>query len=316
LSGTWRANQLKTKEVPHENPLCLSGTVHSCGAKLRQKTKSGVAMTTFIPSATSSPASEPMQYYGLLGDYVGGFWGTIIGAITLVVVFVTWRSSRRIDYKSKTYQIFAEMLRTHEEIVSSIRIGNLVGRDALEVMLSEFYFIYRATRKLVPSYEDWAVEQRIDIAYTMMYYGLQLQTQRVLSNYDTAKIQSVANLVTRARQTNESLEQPKDKRRFPGHQNRLSHYFRNLYNAYRFINRSELSLDEKEDLGRILRTKLSNYEQALLTLNVISHLGRPWEEKGLIRRYMPIKNVPRDFFSFDDRFILKNRFCCVKFEWE
>lgn len=273
-------------------------------------------MTTFIPSATSSPASEPMQYYGLLGDYVGGFWGTIIGAITLVVVFVTWRSSRRIDYKSKTYQIFAEMLRTHEEIVSSIRIGNLVGRDALEVMLSEFYFIYRATRKLVPSYEDWAVEQRIDIAYTMMYYGLQLQTQRVLSNYDTAKIQSVANLVTRARQTNESLEQPKDKRRFPGHQNRLSHYFRNLYNAYRFINRSELSLDEKEDLGRILRTKLSNYEQALLTLNVISHLGRPWEEKGLIRRYMPIKNVPRDFFSFDDRFILKNRFCCVKFEWE
>jgi len=257
-----------------------------------------------------------MQYYGLLGDYIGGVWGTLVGLVTLGIVVATWRSTRRIDYKSKTYQIFAEMLRTHEEIVSSIRLGNLVGRDAIDTILSEFYFIYRTTRKIVPSYDEWSVDQRIDIAYTMTYYGLQLHTQRILSRYDQPKLQGVADFVTKARQANERREDPKDKRRFPGHQNRLSHYFRNLYNAYRFIDRSDLSDAEKQSLGRVLRSKLSNYEQALLTLNIICHLGRDWERDGLTDKYEPIRNVPRDFFSFDEKFSLKQRFPSIDFEWE
>ncbi len=257
-----------------------------------------------------------MQYYGLLGDYIGGVWGTLFGVLTLIIVFATWRSTRQIDLKSKTYQIFAEMLRTHEEIVSSIRIGSQSGRDALEIILSEFYFIYRATRKIVPNYDEWNADQRIDIAFTMSYYGLQLHTQLVLKGYDPTKIQLVAELVTRARQRNEALTTPKDKRRFPGHQNRLSHYFRNLYNAYRFIDQSALSSEEKSALSQVLRAKLSNYEQALLALNIISHLGRPWERKGLVCLYWPFKNVPQNFFSFDEKFILKRRFPCVVFEWE
>lgn len=257
-----------------------------------------------------------MQYYGLLGDYVGGFIGTIIGVVTLVVVYLTWRSARQTDLKSKTYQIFTEMLRTHEEIVSSIRLGELSGRDALEVVLGEFYYAYRATKKLVPSYGDWTVEQRIDIAFSISYYGLQLHTKQILAAYDQAKVQLVLDLLTRARQANERLPKPKEKRKFPGHQNRLSHYFRNLYNAYKFVEQSHLSPDEKNALAQVLRAKLSNYEQAILALNVISHLGRPWETSGLVLRHWPIKNIPEHFFSFDEHFLLKRRFPYVQFEWE
>ena len=275
-----------------------------------------VAMNYVVPTAASSPASEPMQYYGLLGDYVGGFWGTIIGAVTLIVVFLTWRTTKHNELKTKTYDVFTEMLRTHEEIVSSIKLGTLEGRDALEIILSEFYYIYRATRKLVPNYSDWSVEQRIDIAFTISYYGLQLHTKQVLSAYDPARIQQVLDLITRTRQKNDALAKPKDKRRFPGHQNRLSHYFRNLYNAYKFIDSSALDADDKTALAQVLRAKLSNYEQALLILNIISHLGRPWEKNGIVCRYWPFKNVPKYFFSFDKGFAPKERFPCVTFEWE
>jgi hypothetical protein len=72
------------------------------------------------PIGPAAPASEPMQYYGLLGDYVGGVWGTGLAALTAIGVFATVWYTRRIDYKSKTYQVFVEMLRTHEEIVSSL----------------------------------------------------------------------------------------------------------------------------------------------------------------------------------------------------
>jgi Putative phage abortive infection protein len=257
-----------------------------------------------------------MQYYGLLGDYVGGVWGTIIGAITLLVVFGTWRTSRRLDYKTKTYQVFAEMLRTHEEIISSIEVNGSRGRDAFAIVLSEFYFIYRATWELVPDYAVWSVRQRIDVAYTFMYYGLQLQTQRVLSKYDPELLKNVADHVTAERQRNEAEERQSEKRTFKGHQNRLSHYFRNLFAAYRFIDQSDLSEAEKRSLGKVLRAKLSNYEQAVLVLNIICHLGQAWERSSLLAKYQPIKNVPKDFFSFDERFALKNEFPYIVFEWE
>ena len=66
----------------------------------------------------------------------------------------------------------------------------------------------------------------------------------------------------------------------------------------------------------MLRSKLSNYEQALLALNVLSHMGQDWQSSGLLRTYKPIKNIPRDFFSFDDSFDLKKAFPYIDFEWE
>lgn len=273
-------------------------------------------MNYLFPTSASAPSHADMQYYGLLGDYVGGFIGTLFAVLTAFVVYKTWQTAKHADLKSKTYQVFSEMLRTHEEIISSIRLGEVSGRDALEIILSEFYYAYKATRKLVPSSADWTVDQRIDIAYSISYYGLQLHTKQVLRAYDPTKIQDVLNLITHTRQKNEKLPRPKEKRKFPGHQNRLSHYFRNLFNAYKFIEQSGLPQAEKTALAQVLRAKLSNYEQALLALNSISHLGRPWESSGLFLLHWPIKNVPENFFSFDKEFSLKNRFRYIVFEWE
>jgi hypothetical protein len=104
-------------------------------------------------------------------------------------------------------------------------------------------------------------------------------------------------------------------RRLTGHQNRLAHYFRNLYAAYSFIESSKLTRKEKLDLGKILRSKLSNYEQALLVLNIRSHLGNAWEEDGkLVNVYMPIKNIPEHFFEFDKEFEMKKQFSGVTLE--
>lgn len=79
-------------------------------------------VNSFIPRQDNlSPASETMQYYGLLGDYIGGVWGTFFTAATVLGVFLTVWWSRRMDYRAKAYQVFAEMMRTHEEIVQSLR---------------------------------------------------------------------------------------------------------------------------------------------------------------------------------------------------
>ncbi len=252
-----------------------------------------------------------MQYYGLLGDYIGGVWGTLLTAATVLGVFLTFWWSRRMDYRAKTYQVFAEMMRTHEEIVQSLRIGDKTGRDTFSSVLSEFYAIYKLTRAVVVDDDEWSISARIDIAYTCTFFGAHLLSEEILKDYGPEKIQELFGLIHTERQGNKS-----DRRQFGGHQLRLSHYFRNLYSAYTFINQAKLANEEKISLGKVLRSKLSNHEQAVLALNIMSHLGAEWERTGLVEKYKPFKNLPALFLTFDRLFKIKDRFPYIDFEWE
>lgn len=255
---------------------------------------------------------DGMAYYGLLGDYVGGFFGTLAAVISVYFIYRSWSLTRAAHSRSSTFEMIAEMLDTHEEIVSSIKINDNVGRDSFVSLLSEFYAIYKIVN-LAEKTGTLSIDEKIDIAFTFMYYGTQSLTSVVLENYDEALIKSVSDGITQER-SNGGIK----KRTFKGHQNRLSHYYRNIYSAFDFIDKSPLTEQEKKELAKLYRTKLSNYEQALLALNIISHLGRPWETKRLLANYQPIKNIPKAFFTFDrtKQFSLKGRFPYIEFEFE
>lgn len=361
-------------------------------------------LNKIIPESVSVLGDEKkMQLFGWLGDYLGGVWGTIIGGVTLFVIVATLRSTRKIDNKSKIFAIFAEMLRTHEEIVSSIRIGDLEGREAFREVLTDFYTSYKIAKELdfevfkETYFDGWkgdgkslpsrpyclhTIDQLIDLAYMFTYYGPHPATSTLVGERfsifprdrlwsklnDQKKVKVLSEIQGRLRKASGAQSDEhigwRDKisiahkqlnqgvhphaqairqilleaaRRvrplsqdglindlgnlavapgFGGHQNRLSHYFRNLFAAFTYIEESPLSVSEKNSLAKVLRSKLSNYEQALLVINIISHQGRAWREMGLVEKYMPIKNVPRYFFSFDENFDLKKQFPLVVFEWE
>lgn len=268
-------------------------------------------LSKIFPNNFCPSQFDAMQYYGLLGDYVGGFWGTFIGVFTLIAVILTWRATRHTEYRSKTYQIFAEMLRTHEEIVSSMQVNSFKGRDALVLVLSEFYAIYRITKSISDTDAAWDINSQIDIAYTYTFFGPHVVAASALKHYDQAHLKNVHDAIHEMRRENKD-----PKKIYSGHQNRLSHYFRNLYSAYVFIESSRLNENEKLSLAKVLRSKLSNYEQALIALNVISHLGQEWERSGILSKYKPIKNIPEMFFTFSKEFTLGKRFPYIDFEWE
>lgn len=341
------------------------------------------AIRAAIPA--SAPASDAAQFYGQAGDFFGGIWGTIIGAVTLLIVLATWLSSRKIDERSKRYQIFAEMLRTHEEIVSSIRLGSLAGREALSEILSEFYSCYEQVISMCTKDSlQLTLLQRIDAAFILTYYGALPQTATILGgSHPRLNAKAICDSIAKRKKStyirdirtrlaqqiegdpaerqawHEAIAQcfeildkselasteknalrvvlAKSQRRphrdidrgrlvemienytmrseFGGHQNRLSHYFRNLYGAFSYLENQPFSRRERTAMGKILRTKLSNYEQALLALNILSSQGSSWISTGLIDRYMPIKNIPRHFFTFDPAFKIEEVFPNVEFEW-
>ena len=76
---------------------------------------------------------------------------------------------------------------------------------------------------------------------------------------------------------------------YNGHQHRLGHYFRHLFQTVKFVNYNEDIKDDEEKYfyAKTLRAQLSTYEQALLFINSISSLGYKWElipEKNLLKK--------------------------------
>lgn len=109
---------------------------------------------------------------------------------------------------------------------------------------------------------------------------------------------------------------------YGGHQFRLGHYFRHLFQSYIYLNNHlDLNENQKYYYGKLLRAQLSTNEQGLLFVNSLSSLGMKWEynpassknNSGLITNYNLIKNLP-DVHMFGIRY--KAYYPKVKFEFE
>lgn len=92
----------------------------------------------------------------------------------------------------------------------------------------------------------------------------------------------------------------KYKKYYGGHQHRLGHYYRHLYQSYKMLDRTNLISDSsKYDYSKLLRAQISTYEQILLFINSLSSLGMKWQliadndkKNNFIENYQVIKNVP------------------------
>jgi hypothetical protein len=251
------------------------------------------------------PDVNETSQFGQIGDYIGGVWGTLFTALTLVVVFFTWRVARGGETRNSLVSVLTEMLKTHDEIVSK-------APDLAAQALREFATIYKVTRRIEPRYDEWPARARVDIAYTYTFYGLNMESRHALDHYGAKRIKDVGDEISRLRQRARS----RFAGLFKGHQETLSHYMRNLFAMFLFIDESRTSKRDKLRFAKVVRTKLSNYDQALLAANIISHLGSEWESRGLVDKYKPVANVPKHFFGYDDRLNLKSFFPMVQFEWE
>ncbi len=86
---------------------------------------------------------------------------------------------------------------------------------------------------------------------------------------------------------------------FCGHNSRLGHYFRGLFQLVSFVveYNSEI-VKNKYSYVKIIRAQLSNHEQLLLYYNALSYLGKPWIEKKYLNEWRMIKNIPLYMANF------------------
>ena len=256
-------------------------------------------------SSDTKPVPTDWTEYGVWGDYIGGVWGTLISAGALIFLAATWRSTKKADVRSSIMTVLAEMLKTHDAIVAQ-------SPNLSAIALREFSALYKFVIVKAERATDWGALERVDICYTMVFYGPSTHSVHALARYGPTHVKAVQDPLHRLTQRGGS----RFKELFKGNQGALSHYMRNLFGMYTLIDDSDLSYNDKQRLAKIVRTKLSNYDQALLALNILSHLGQEWIRTGICNRYRPIANVPKHFFGYDDKLKLKLYFPLIDFEWE
>lgn len=91
---------------------------------------------------------------------------------------------------------------------------------------------------------------------------------------------------------------------FDGHTSILSHYIRNLFQLYKFIDKQTFDIDiaknyeTQYDYATTLRSQLTTHEQLLIYYNAFSVLGRPWFSNGLLKKYTVVKSMPLPLANF------------------
>lgn len=321
---------------------------------------------------------------GQFGDFIGGVVGTFFALSGTLLIFLTFKEQQNENKRISFESSFFEMIKLYRENVSELKYRKYKNSDyvvyenkqVLREIFDEFIECYREVRKfsnskkvedyLHPKYAqkleiitkkinsniDIIELARIDIAYSIVFFGLNVEGESIIRNnfkkkYNTEyyckllfyiklkpntiesdrykKWEKIRNLDLKnlrilidelyknrnhLENTDEtilsvSLKFPLDyEKYYDGHQFRLGHYFRHLYQSYKFLNISKhLNEKEKYSYGKMLRAQLSTYEQALIMINSVSSLGMKWEylpekyespkiKTNLITTYQLIKNLP------------------------
>lgn len=235
------------------------------------------------------------------GSFFGGFVGTIFAILSVVLLVYTIVAQNIENRKTSLKDNFFKMIDYHNQNVAQISVPNLNtdknnfenGRRSFVVYKIQIKRLLALIDKINKE-EKLKLNQReiIDIAYIIFYYGIEGSWREFilekLKKYDDAEL--IINKIFREIEENPTIKIGRT------NQTNLSTYFRNMYNAIKLIDNSELmNRTEKEELIKIYRAQLSNPELYVLFFNIVSRFGRKWRSRKYILRYEFVKNLPKDY---------------------
>jgi len=190
-------------------------------------------------------------------------------------------------------------------------------------MYREWHCILRNVKDIAQQHNvHMSSDELLQISYYCLFFGTGSGSSRMLK----ASLEGISPKVIDA--LDASLTDPAFRKRtkaaeklgympFAGHQSRLGHYYRHLYQTVAFVDKeNSCDSDEKYAYVKTLRAQLSTHEQALLLINSCTPMGQKWWSDQLITKYRMVRNIPRAFIDGEVGAHMLERFGPGYFEWE
>jgi len=229
---------------------------------------------------------------------------------------------------------FFEMIRLHRENVEELNIQNIIkGRTVFTPMFFELKYIFllfkMESEAQIQEKDSVTEKELLNISYLVFFYGIHDASDDVfrdlLANYKERDFfKAAVNRLKLAQEQYSAWKKAPEKdeifrlsinlknlnvnfeptfRPFTGHGQKLSHYYRHLFQTVKYVDQQKNELidsQRKYEYVKMLRAQLSNFEQILFYYNSCSVLGDSWKDKknNLLVRYRLIKNLPLAFADF------------------
>jgi len=260
---------------------------------------------------------------GQLGDFVGGFVGTFFALVSVVLLIRTLREQRQSGLKEEFENKYFALVKMHRDNVAELQLQSAIGRRIFVLMLRELRAILDVAKSAAQRHKlQLTREQLLHVSYYCLFFGVGPNSSRMLSNsligFDVGFVQALSNeLDNKALKDLVTVQLQLGYAPFDGHQSRLGHYYRHLYQAVCYVDQApDLSDFEKYQYVKTIRAQLSTQEQALLLVNSLTPIGHGWWEDKLMIKYRLVKNLPKGFFDETTEIDVSPLFPSGYFEWE
>jgi hypothetical protein len=283
----------------------------------------GLIAMNLIFFADAFRATDTINSQGAsqLGDFVGGYVGTFLALVSVVLLTSTLKSQIRsaeiLSFETKYF----ELLKLHRENVAELEVQGIKGRKLFVVLIREYRSALTVTNRMARIHKlTLNQKQLVHIAYHCLLFGTGPNSSRMLlkslSDFDNDFVSDLDKELNKSEVQKLVIDEKKlTYVPFEGHLSRLGHYYRYLYQAIKYVDQQNINIDKYEYV-KTIRAQLSNHEQALLLLNSLSPIGNNWWKHNFMLEYRMVQNIPCEFFDPKDELDISTLFPEGYFEWE
>lgn len=256
-----------------------------------------------------------------LGDFVGGFIGTIFTLISVLLLYSTLKDQRTASSIEKFETKYFELIKMHRENVAEMGLKDHLGKKIFVMLIREFREILKITIEIAQkNNQNLKQKELFIISYYVLFFGVGPNSSRMLkaalTNYDTAFVNELETKLNN-KETKLKIKTARNLKYTPfeGHQSRLGHYYRHLYQTVCYVNNQTCDIDKYEYV-KTIRAQLTTHEQSLLFINCLTLIGEVWWDKNLLTKYRFVQNIPYHFFDKETEIDLETYFPKDYFEWQ
>jgi hypothetical protein len=283
----------------------------------------GLAAVNFIFIAKAFRQSHTVdpESAGQLGAFVGGYVGAMFALVGVVLLVRTLKTQRRASEQQNFETKYFELIKMHRDNVAELDLQKTSGRRLFVLLIRELRCVLAIVRRIAEtSNQQLTQQQALHVAFDCLFFGVGPNSSRMLRMSLSTFTATFVDAVEKELNEPETKKRTRIERKFgyipfEGHQSRLGHYYRHLYQMVRYVDQQELDIDKYEYV-KTIRAQLSTHEQALLLVNSLTPMGQDWWQKDLIVKYRLVQNLPRDFFDRSTELETSTLFKAGYFEWE
>jgi len=257
----------------------------------------------------------------LLVCFAGAKW---IESLTVLFIGLTFLIQMYQYTFSTRERKFYEMMRTYQQNVFEFEIDEKITQKKVFIaILKEFMKANFLLNNILSDNNNSKTtpHEIFIVSYLIVFFGVGHNSNRMLKQLLCKYISSELSdkLISKLQDYKECSKDSNSKYSytyFDGHQTRLGHYYRQLFNTINYLDSSNIFTNQqKVTYAKMLRTQMSTYEQSIFFINSITPLGLDWWSNDFIVKYGLVKNIPNSFFDKNE-IDIHSYFPSKYFEWE